>query len=117
MDAQVVHKTSFWVAIVAAGVVPLVPLAFAWFDPQPPLNVGDGALGAIWFTVDLLGGMGRGLKIGLTMAGIGAFALVMSLIAFITARYTGQPSQAQWMCGLPILLVILGALTAAALEK
>lgn len=115
MNPEIAHKASFWLAIAAAVTVPLVPLVYGWLDPAPPLKLADGMLGGIFFAVDLLGGMGRGFKIGVIMAGIGALVVVLSSIAFIAARYAGQPRQAQWMCVLPLLLMVFGALVVEAL--
>ena len=102
------RKISFGLAIVAAGAMPLVPIVYNWLYPSKPVVVGQSVIGLASFSVDILGGIGDGILVMIWISGFAVAAVIASLIAVIAAWAGRESRRTKALCGLPILLVVLG---------
>ena len=105
MGAHIVNKVAFWIGMVVALALPLVPLIYRGFHPpRQPL----ARSGSPW---DLLGGIldgvasvGESIAIMIWAMGLAAVAVIASLAALIAAWRAGESQKRKWLCGLPAVL-------------
>lgn len=106
MFAQMLRKVSFWIGVVTATAIPLVPVVYSSLYPPKALSIEQSVTGLASFAVDVLGSMGDGILVMVWMSAFAGVAMLASLIAFIAARLAHESRRTKMLCWLPALLAV-----------
>ena len=109
MIARIISRISLWIGVIAALAIPVVPPVYRWFyPPRKPVVESKTLWDSLGALLDVFSSIGDGLAIFLWVVGLTTTALVASLVAIIAAWRAQESRRRKLLCGLPVVLVVIG---------